>query len=268
LLAKKAPVNFSVLEFIFPPARAGYVLRIRDAVLSPSFNSGSPDILVAEDERKTRESLVEGLSMEQWRVTSVATGNEAIHALDEQSFDLMILDWMLPGPDGLQVLQYARSRGIHTPVLILTARGDVGDRVAGLETGADDYLVKPFAFEELLARSRALLRRGVMATGRYLRCEDLQLDTRGRVAFRDGVEISLTQREVDLLEYLLCHQGEVVTREMLEQEVWKQQRRFTSLDNVIDVQMMRLRRKIDGEGAEKLLHTLRGVGYCLGKGPS
>jgi two-component system, OmpR family, copper resistance phosphate regulon response regulator CusR len=237
-------------------------------VPATSFNSRTPDILVAEDERKTRESLVEGLGMEHWRVTSVATGNEAIQALDEQCFDLMILDWMLPGPDGLQVLQYARSHGMHTPVLILTARSDVGDRVAGLETGADDYLVKPFAFEELLARSRALLRRGVMTTGRFLRCKDLQLDTRGRVAVRDGVEISLTPREVDLLEYLLRHQGEVVTREMLEQEVWKQQRRFTSLDNVIDVQMMRLRRKIDSDGAEKLLHTLRGVGYCLGKDPS
>jgi two-component system, OmpR family, copper resistance phosphate regulon response regulator CusR len=237
-------------------------------VLSSNFNSSFPHVLIAEDERKTRESLVEGLSMEQWRVTSVGTGNEAIQMLDQQSFDLMILDWMLPGPDGLQVLQYARTRGLSAPVLLLTARGDVGDRVAGLETGADDYLVKPFAFEELLARSRALLRRGVLATGQFLRCKDLQLDTRGRAALRNGVEIFLTPREVDLLEYLLRHQGQIVTREMLEQDVWKQQRRFTSLDNVIDVQMMRLRRKIDAEGAEKLLHTLRGVGYCLGESPS
>jgi two-component system, OmpR family, copper resistance phosphate regulon response regulator CusR len=234
----------------------------------PPLDSKLPHILIAEDERKTRESLVEGLGMEQWCVTAVATGDEAIRELSHQEFDLLILDWMLPGPDGLQVLQHARSRGLQTPVLFLTARGGIDDRVAGLETGADDYLVKPFAFEELVARSRALLRRGVSATGWFLRCGDLQMDTRRRVAKRGDTEISLTPREVDLLEYLLRHQGQVVTREMLEQDVWKQQRRFTSLDNVIDVQMMRLRRKIDAERSEKLLHTLRGVGYRLGKDAS
>jgi two-component system copper resistance phosphate regulon response regulator CusR len=148
---------------------------------------------------------------------------------------------------------------------MLTARGSLDDRVTGLEAGADDYLTKPFALAELVARGRALLRRPILGAGPLLRCGDLQLDTRARVAVRAGKEIPLTPREVDVLEYLLRYQGQIVTREMLEREVWKQTQRFTSLDNVIDVQLMRLRRKVDGEGAEKLIHTLRGLGYRLGK---
>ena len=222
-------------------------------------------MLLVEDERKTRESVAEGLRMESWIVVTAATMSEAIGQLDGEAFDLVVLDRMLPDGDGLAVLGHLRARGGQMPVMMLTARGALDDRVAGLEGGADDYLAKPFAFAELVARCRALLRRPVMSTGQFLRCGDLQLDTRARVAGRAGEEILLTPREVDILEYLLRYQGQIVTREMLERDVWKQTRRMTSLDNVIDVQMMRLRRKIDGEGRESLIHTLRGVGYRMGK---
>ena len=224
-----------------------------------------PRVLIVEDETKTRESVAEGLRLEDWHVESVAAGEQAIQLLELEKFDLIILDWMLPGRDGLEVLRHLRSKGLHTPVLMLTARTTLEDRVGGLESGADDYLVKPFAFAELLARCRALLRRPATQTGRLLTHSDLQLDTRARVAIRGGVEIPLTPREVDVLEYLMRYEGQIVTREMLERDVWKQSGRLTSLDNVIDVQMMRLRRKVDGEGAERLVHTVRGIGYRFGK---
>lgn len=230
--------------------------------------ASSPRVLVVEDEQKTRESLAEGLRLETWNVSAAASGEEAMAQLDREPFDLIVLDWMLPDRDGLEVLQQVRRRREHVPVLMLTARSTLNDRVIGLDSGADDYLPKPFAFAELLARCRALLRRPASATGGLLRCGDLQLDTRARVAVRAGREITLTPREVDVLEYLLRHQGQVVTREMLERDVWKQTHRMTSLDNVIDVQIMRLRRKVDDDGAERLIHTLRGVGYQLGGQPT
>ncbi|MEO6244492.1 MAG: response regulator transcription factor [Opitutaceae bacterium] len=223
----------------------------------------SPRLLLVEDETKTRESLAEGLRLETWNVATAATGDEAVARLAGEVYDLVVLDWMLPDRDGLDVLRHMRSRGLQTPVLMLTARSQVEDRVNGLESGADDYLAKPFAFAELIARCRALLRRPVMSTGQFLRCGDLQLDTRARIALRAGLEIALTPREVDILEYLLRYQGQIVTREMLEREVWKQSHRFTAMDNVIDVQMMRLRRKVDGDGPASLIQTLRGVGYRL-----
>lgn len=229
-------------------------------------NSVPPRVLVVEDEEKMRESLAEGLRLEQWTVATAASGTEGIAALGEDGFDLVVLDWMLPDRDGLDVLRHLRDSGRRTPVLMLTARGTLHDRVTGLDGGADDFLVKPFAFAELLARCRALLRRPTDTADRLLRCGDLQLDTRARTAVRGGQEIALTPREVDVLEYLLRHRGQVVTREMLERDVWKQSHRMTSLDNVIDVQIMRLRRKVDFEGAERLIHTLRGVGYRIGKG--
>lgn len=223
-----------------------------------------PRVLVVEDEQKTRDSLVEGLGLESWHVAPAANGQEAIALSEREAFDLVVLDWMLPDRDGIEVLQHLRSRGQHMPVLMLTARTTLNDRVIGLDSGADDYLPKPFAFAELLARCRALLRRPSWNSSRLLRCADLQLDTRARVAVRAGQEIALTPREVDVLEYLLRYQGQIVTREMLERDVWKQPHRMTSLDNVIDVQMMRLRRKVDTAGAERLIHTLRGVGYRIG----
>jgi two-component system copper resistance phosphate regulon response regulator CusR len=222
-------------------------------------------VLVVEDELKTRESLAEGLELEQWAVTTAASAGEAQALLEgKTAFDLAIFDWMLPDGDGLALLRSVRERGIQLPVLMLTARSTLNDRVAGLEGGADDYLPKPFAFAELVARCRALLRRPVLSAGQFLQCGDLQLDTRARRAVRGAEEIPLAPREVDVLEYLLRYQGQVVTREMLERDVWKQSRRFTSLDNVIDVQMMRLRRKVDGDREDKLIHTLRGIGYRLG----
>jgi len=228
----------------------------------------APRVLLVEDEQKTRESVAEGLRLESWIVRTAADGDEATGLLEREVFDLVLLDWMLPDRDGVEVLRHARAGGVRTPVLMLTARSALGDRVAGLESGADDYLAKPFAFVELLARCRALLRRPALSTGNLLRCGDLQLDTRARLAVRAGREIALTPREVDMLEYLLRYQGQIVTREMLERDVWKQTHRFTSLDNVIDVQVMRLRKKVDGDEAEKLIHTLRGLGYRLGKEPA
>jgi two-component system copper resistance phosphate regulon response regulator CusR len=224
-----------------------------------------PRILIVEDEAKTRASLTEGLGLQGWEIVAVAGGDEAAAVLDRQPFDLIVLDWMLPGRTGLEVLARLRAQADLTPVLMLTARTGIDDRVAGLERGADDYLAKPFAFAELVARCRALLRRATAHPPAVLVCEDLQLDVRARAARRAGREIPLTPREVDVLEYLLRHQGQVVTREMLQHDVWKQPKRFTSLDNVIDVQIARLRRKVDEGAPEKLIHTLRGLGYRLGK---
>ncbi len=222
-----------------------------------------PRVLIAEDEQKTRDSLAEGLQMQSWQITAVGSGDEALACMAKATFDLLILDWMLPQRDGLAVIRQLRAQGSHVPILLLTARGSVDDRVAGLEDGADDYLAKPFAFAELLVRCRALLRRPVLSHGPALICADLRLDARTRSAQRAGQVIPLTPREVDILEYLMRYQGQNVTRAMLEQNIWQQTRRFTSLDNVIDVQIMRLRRKIDPEGAQPLLHTVRGIGYRL-----
>jgi len=236
------------------------------APVSTDAVSTRPRVLVVEDEAKTRDSVVEGLRMEDWQAAAVGAGEEALRRIGAEGFDLIILDWMLPDRDGIEILQQLRRRGVGTPVLMLTARTTLNDRVVGLEAGADDYLLKPFAFAELLARCRALLRRPGTLSGRMLSHADLQLDTRARIAVRAGKEVPLTPREVDVLEYLMRYQGEIVTREMLERDVWKQNSRLTSLDNVIDVQMMRLRRKVDGEGAERLIHTIRGIGYRFGKG--
>ncbi len=223
-------------------------------------------VLLVEDETKTRESIAEGLRIEGWQVTTAAGGQEAMQQLGSDSFDLVVLDWLLPDFDGIEVLRRLRGRGLATPVLMLTARDTLNDRLTGLDTGADDYLSKPFAFAELLARSRALLRRPSWSDGRLLQFGDLRLDTRTRTAVRGGQEIPLTPREVDVLEYLLRFQGETVTREMLARDVWKETRRSTSLDNVIDVQLTRLRRKVDPDERARLIQTVRGVGYRLGGG--
>jgi two-component system copper resistance phosphate regulon response regulator CusR len=230
----------------------------------PREPASTPSVLIVEDESKTRAAIAEAFQIEGWEVAEAGRGCEMLKALDERAFDLVILDWMLPGRDGVELLHHVRRRGVQMPVLMLTARSAIADRVVGLESGADDYLPKPFAMAELIARCRALLRRPTMTVGEFLRCGDLQLDVRARVATRAGVNIPLAPREVELLEYLMRYQGQIVTREMLERDVWKQTHRFTSLDNVIDVQVMRLRRKVDGEGAVKLIETLRGVGYRLG----
>ncbi len=225
----------------------------------------APRILLVEDEEKTRASIREGMVLEGWNVTEAADGGEASRLLKAGGFDLCVLDRMLPGRDGIELLGQLRGRGDATPVLMLTARGTLNDRLQGLDGGADDYLTKPFAFAELIARCRALLRRSDRNPPRVLRCGDLQLDTRARVAVRAGREIVLTPREVDVLEYFMLNQGHTVSREMLERDVWKQPRRLTSLDNVIDVQIMRLRKKVDAEGEPSLIRTERGVGYRIGE---
>src|SRR5436190_13243354 len=173
---------------------------------------------------------------------------------------------MLPGRNGLEILQTLRQRRIDTPVLIVTARDGVDDRVLGLDLGADDYLVKPFALPELLARIRALLRRGRPVDVLRLKVADLELDLVARRVVRGQKLIDLTAREFELLEYLLRHQGHLVSRDMLAREVWREPRRATPLDNVIDVQIARLRRKVDPDGTPSLIHTESGVGFVMRTG--
>jgi two-component system, OmpR family, copper resistance phosphate regulon response regulator CusR len=220
-------------------------------------------ILAIEDEPKLSQALQEGLSAQQYQVSVARTGEEGFFLAQTESFDLVILDVMLPGRSGLEILAAMRRQGAKTPVLMLTARDAIEDRVLGLDTGADDYLVKPFAFAELLARVRALVRRGAPETTRRLRAGDLEVDVVGRSVVRGGKALDLTAREFDLLEYLVRHQGNVVSREMLARDVWKESARHTPLDNVIDVHMARLRRKVDDQFEEKLVHTVRGVGFII-----
>lgn len=208
-------------------------------------------------------ALREGLEADDYAVSVAHTGEEGFYLAQSQPFDMMILDVMLPGRDGFEILSTLRQRGMTTPVLLLTSRDTLEDRVRGLDTGADDYLVKPFAFPELLARMRALLRRGKADADVRLKVADLELNAALRSVTRAGILLDLTAREFDLLYYLLLNKDRVVSREMLAREIWKEVSRQTPLDNVIDAQMVRLRRKIDGQFEKKLLHTVRGVGFIL-----
>jgi len=218
-------------------------------------------ILVVEDESKVARALREGLERQGYEVVIAPNGEEGFFLVNAEKFDLVLLDLMLPGRDGLQVLSTLRKRGLQTPVLILTALDAIEDRVEGLDKGADDYLVKPFAFPELLARVRALLRRSEQAP--QLRLADLEMDVITRKAKRRGQYLELTAREFELLEYLLRHKEQVVSREMLARNVWKEPARATPLDNVMDVHINRLRRKVDEPFDRKLIHTVRGVGFVL-----
>lgn len=220
-------------------------------------------ILVIEDEHKVAEALKKGLEAEYYDVTLAHTGEDGFFQLSSSTFDLVILDMMLPGRDGLEVLTTLRNRGIETPVLVLTARDTVEDRVRGLDSGADEYLVKPFAFPELLARIRLLLRRGRSDTLLRLKIADLEMDLVTRRVTRGELTLELTSREFDLLEYLLRHKGHIVSREMIAREVWQVKDRSTPLDNVIDVHVARLRRKVDGPFDYKLVKTVRGVGFMV-----
>jgi DNA-binding response OmpR family regulator len=223
-------------------------------------------VLIVEDERKLAQVLSSALQADHYDVVVAATGEDGFYRANAERFDLVLLDLMLPGRGGLEILQTLRQRHVDTPVLILTARDGIDDRVLGLDLGADDYLVKPFALPELLARIRALLRRGRPSDVFRLKLADLEMDLVARKVVRDDRAVDLTAREFDLLEYLLRHQGHLVSREMLARDVWKEPRRATPLDNVIDVQMTRLRRKVDSEGAARLIHTVRGVGFVLREG--
>ncbi len=220
-------------------------------------------ILVIEDESKIAKAIKEGLESEKYQVTVAETGEDGYFLATTQAFDLVLLDLMLPGRSGLEILTALRKQKCQTPVLILTARDAVEDRVEGLDTGADDYVVKPFAFPELLARIRALTRRGRPEQALRFKLADLELDCVTRKVTRSGQEIDLTAKEFDLLEYLLRHQRHVVSREMLARDVWKVKSRATPLDNVIDVHITRLRQKVDAPFKKKLLKTIRGVGFVL-----
>ena len=223
-------------------------------------------VLVVEDERKLAQILASALQAEHYDVVVAPTGEDGFFRANAEAFDLIVLDLMLPGRSGIEILETLRERQVHTPVLILTARDGVDDRVLGLDRGADDYLVKPFALPELLARIRALLRRGRPSDVLRLKAADLELDLVTRRAARGERLLDLTVREFELLEYLLRHHGHLVSREMLARDVWKEPRRATPLDNVIDVQMTRLRKKVDTEGHVRLIHTVRGVGFVLKEG--
>lgn len=220
-------------------------------------------ILVVEDEKKVARALQEGLQAKSYEVTIAHTGEEGFFLVNAQTFDLLILDLMLPGRNGLEILMTLRRRGLQTPVLILTALDTLDDRVRGLDEGADDYLVKPFAFPELLARIRALLRRGRTDQVLRLKAGGLEMDLLTRTVTREGQKIELSAREFDLLEYLLRYRGQIVSKEMIARDVWREPARATPLDNLIEVHIARLRRKIDDPFSPKLLRTVRGVGYVL-----
>jgi DNA-binding response OmpR family regulator len=219
-------------------------------------------ILVVEDDRKVASFIRKGLEEEGHAVEVAGDGAAAVErATDGAPWDLVILDVMLPKGDGFGVLKTLRQEGLRMPVLMLTARDAVGDKVTGLDLGADDYLSKPFAFEEFLARVRALLRRGGGGPAPVLRLADLTLDPSTREVRRGSRRIELTAREHTLLEYFLRNAGRVLTRPMLAQHVWGLD--FDPESNVVDVYVGYLRRRIEGQGERRLLHTVRGVGYVL-----
>jgi len=220
-------------------------------------------ILVVEDELKVARALREGLEGERYQVVVARSGEDGFFLANAETFDLIVLDLMLPGRAGLEILEACRRRGLQTPVLILTAKDAVEDRVLGLDSGADDYMVKPFAFPELLARIRALLRRGRIDQVLRLKAADLEMDLVTHTVTRGRQALELTAREFELLEYLMRHQNQLVSREMLARDVWKETSRATPIDNVIDVHITRLRRKVDRDFAIRLIHTVRGVGFTL-----
>ncbi len=223
-------------------------------------------ILVVEDERKVASFIRQGLVEEGHAVEVAPDGDAALDRITEEpGYDLIVLDLMLPGRDGFSVLKTLRDQHLQPPVLVLTARDGVADKVTGLDLGADDYLTKPFAFEELLARVRALLRRGRGPREPVLRLADLSLDPSTRAVVRAGRRITLTAREFALLEYFLRNPDRVLTRPMIAQHVWALD--FDSETNIIDVYVGYLRRKIDAESERRLLHTIRGAGYMLSADP-
>jgi two-component system, OmpR family, response regulator len=219
-------------------------------------------ILVIEDDRETAEQLVDSLSSSGYQVDLAVDGDEGLRLGRSAEYAVMTIDRMLPGIDGVAIIQRLRQDGIVTPALIVSALGEIDDRVRGLRAGGDDYLVKPFAFVELLARVEALARRSdAVVKETVLRVGDLKLDLVSRKVSRNGREIELLPREFQVLEYLVRNEGRVVPRAMLLQDVWDLC--FDPTTNIIDVYVGRVRRKVDGQQAYPLIHTVRGVGFCL-----
>ncbi len=221
------------------------------------------DVLLIEDDAKVARSLRVGLTEQGYDVTLAPTCAEAETLLSKRTYSLIVLDLGLPDRDGIELLRDLRSRGTHVPVLVLTARDAVQDRVLGLEAGADDYLAKPFAFSELLARMRALSRRAGTGEPSLLQVGDLTMNLLNRTAERAGRTLNLSPLEFDVLAYLAHKPGLTISRNTLMRDVWKIESRATSMDNVIDVLMTRLREKVDKGYDQRLLHTVRGVGYRL-----
>ena len=217
-------------------------------------------ILVVEDEKKTAAFLTKGLGEAGFDVDLAHDGDEALQIARDTKFDLLVVDVMLPKKDGWEVVSDLRRQGLHTPILFLTARDSVRDRVKGLELGADDYLIKPFAFPELLARIKSLLRRAPAQTD-HLRIEDLDIDLKRHKAVRSGVPLNLSPKEFKLLAHLVRSAGEVVSRTEIAEQVWDIG--FKTDTNVVDVVVRRLRSKVDDPFDTKLVHTIRGVGYVL-----
>jgi len=220
-------------------------------------------VLVVEDDATVAQYVLQGLGDAGHEVEHVADGDDALRLVSHEDFDVMVVDRMLPGTDGLTVVRTIRAAGDKTPVLILSALGEVNDRVHGLKSGGDDYLTKPFAFSELVARIEALARRSAAQEEiTSLKVDGLSMDLLARSVLRDGRAIDLKPREFQLLEYMMRHEGQVVTRAMLLEAVWDYH--FDPQTNVIDVHISRLRQKIDKDFGKSLIHTVRGVGYVLG----
>jgi two-component system, OmpR family, response regulator len=223
---------------------------------------GRPRILAVEDDPEAAEQLVELFSTSGYQIDLAADGNEGLSRARSADYAVMMIDRMLPDMDGIAIIRRLREDGIATPALIISALGEIDDRVRGLRAGGDDYLVKPFAFAELLARVEALTRRSAaMVKDTVLRVGDLRMDLVSRTVTRSGRDIELLPREFQVLEYLVCNQGEVVPRAMLLQHVWKLH--FDPTTNIIDVYVGRVRRKVDDQQAYPLIHTVRGVGFCV-----
>ena len=223
---------------------------------------GRRRILVIEDDSETAEQLVDFLSTSGYQVDLASDGNDGLSRGSSADYAVMTIDRMLPDTDGLAVIRRFRERGVVTPALIISALGEIDDRVRGLRAGGDDYLVKPFAFTELLARIEALARRSATVVREtVLRVGDLELDLVARTASRAGRNVELLPREFQVLEYLVRNEGQVVPRAMLLQHVWDLH--FDPTTNIIDVYVGRVRRKVDGQQAYPLIHTIRGVGFCV-----
>ena len=234
---------------------------LRYTVLIRASESTIVRVLLVEDEARIADFVTRGLAEQGHAVDVASDGDEALQWADVADFDVIILDVMLPGRDGIEVCRTLRQRGARTPILMLTARDAVQDRVKGLDSGADDYLVKPFAFAELVARLRALIRREPAVMGGVLQVSDLGFDTTTLEVSRRGISIDLTAKECRLLEYLMRYPNQVLTRTMIAEHVWNYE--FDNATNVIDVHIRNLRRKIDDAYPTKLIQTVRGAGYRI-----